>query len=122
MIAKLWVFADARHVPALQNKSIDIFARKLYLTGEPITQADGQYILENTVGSSPLRMLVCKIARHVHRRHALFSFDDKFEAVVANLPETRGEAHGTGWKSFKLRPAERCALHVHAEGEVCVLL
>ena len=58
MIAKLWIFADAHIVPLLQNVTSDLILEKIKDTRTVPSLEDLTYIYDNTVESSPLRLLI----------------------------------------------------------------
>ena len=59
----LYVFAEARCIPALQNTAIDVFIRK-HESSPRAPIEEYRYIYENTAEKSPLRKFLAKWAAH----------------------------------------------------------
>jgi len=118
-LAGIYVFAESRCVPQLQNDIIDLIIRRSYATGidllDPIE--DGNWYT-NVSPSSLLRRLAADISADAGK---LDSPDWKFQSypkdfligLIQAFYRIKEEGHVEDfWKI-------RCDYHIHAEGEPC---
>lgn len=78
-------------MPAPQNTALDILAGKVSFTKAPLTRDCGQYVLDKTLESSPLRELVREIVQQALRGKKI---PESFEEVIELL--SGGDAAADG--------------------------
>lgn len=105
--------------PHASEHAIDAFARKPWLTGKPVTESCGLYILDNTVESSPLHRLLQAMIRHVIPGAVRFLAGQGFESAVRALPWTDERTSYHRWASFEVSSEDLCTFHVHEEENSC---
>lgn len=119
VLVDIYVFAESRCIPGLQNHLVDTIIRKSAREHFYLRPSDGD-MYSNTVSSSPLRELAVYIAAHIrglgHSSWKLNRYPKEFlVALVLALHNKSGlekdsDPKATLWEN-------RCKYHVHLEDE-----
>lgn len=119
MLVDIYVFAESRCIPGLQNHLVDTIIRKSAREAFYLRPSDGN-MYSNTASSSPLRELAVHMAAHLGRLDCPSWELDKYPkdfliALVLALHKRSGlekdsDRQATLWEN-------RCKYHVHLKGE-----
>ncbi len=118
---ELYVFAEKRLIPGLQNACIDAVIHK-FLVGKAFPQIKHTVTLwDNTPNSSPMRKLV--VDQFVAKGHMVkyLAFDDEVDMHSKDFLASLVRTYYTARKDGSLKPgwdfwARRCHYHTHEDG------
>jgi len=119
MLVDIYVFAESRCIPSLQNHLIDTIIRKSARERFNLRPSDGD-MYSNTASSSPLRKLAIHVAAHIgglsNPSWELDRYPKEFlVALILALHRKSGlekdsDPKATLWEN-------RCEYHIHVEDE-----
>lgn len=120
IIISLYLFAEARGIPELQNLAIDTYMYNVAALKQVPTRKFRQ-IYDNTMASSPLRRLTTRLTVQFVEPSWFLDASEKYWSreilleVVKGLVEEKGKMGRE--EALAQFISHRCDYHVHAEGE-----